>query len=363
MFETALKLLAKIEENGFKAYVVGGFVRDYLLGIESHDIDVCTNAKPKDIRAIFKDACLPREAYGSITVIIKNVRFEITTFRKEYSYINYRKPIDFEYINDLHEDLKRRDFLINTLCIDRYGNVLDILNGKEDLNNREINTVGDSVYKFTQDAFRILRAVRIATTLHFKLSDEVYQAILETKHLLKNISYQRKKEELDKIFTSTYVEYGVQLLLELGLDLELDLPKLKDVSCFDDLVGVWTQLDVLDVYPFTNNERDLILGIKAVLDGGSINSRVLYNYGLYVVSIAANICGIDKKEITAKYQELPIKSKNEIVVNGMDISNYLKRKPDKYLKEIMNDLESKIINCELLNEKDCLLDYIGKTYR
>ena len=195
------------------------------------------------------------------------------------------------------------------------------------------------------------------------MSDDVRQAILETKHLLKNISYQRKKEELDKIFTSTYVEYGVQLLLELGLDSVLELPKLKDVRCFDDLMGVWAQLDVLDIYPFTNNEKDLILGIQAVLEYGSIDSSTLYRYGLYVNSIAAKICGIDKKEVTSKYQELPIKSKSEISVNGKDVSIYLNRKPGKYLREIMNDLESKILNLELVNDKDCLLKYVSETYR
>ena len=151
-------------------------------------------ALPSDIRNIFPNSCLPNEAYGSVTVVIKNIRFEITTFRKEIRYLNNRKPIEFEYINDLMEDLKRRDFRINTICMDQNKKVIDLLNGKQDLDKREVNTVGDSVYKFSEDSLRILRAVRFATILNFSLSKEVKNAILETRHYVRNLSYHRKKE-------------------------------------------------------------------------------------------------------------------------------------------------------------------------
>jgi len=218
MLNTALKLIKTIEEHGYIAYIVGGFVRDQLLGITSNDIDICTSARPSDIRNIFPNSCLPNEAYGSVTVVINNIRFEITTFRKEIRYLNNRKPIEFEYIDDLGEDLKRRDFRINTICMDKDSKIIDLLNGKDDLDKREINTVGDSIYKFSEDALRILRAVRFATNLNFSLSDEIKQAIIETKHYVRNLSYDRKKDELNKIFGSVNVRSGVSLLLELGLD-------------------------------------------------------------------------------------------------------------------------------------------------
>lgn len=362
LFDTALKLLEKIEENGFHAYVVGGFVRDHVMGIESNDIDICTNAKPKDIRDIFKDACLSTEDYGSITVILKNIRFEITTFRKEYSYINHRKPGDFEFINDLHEDLKRRDFLMNTLCIDRYGNILDILNGKADITERVIRTVGDSKQKFSEDAFRILRAVRFATSLQFALSDDVKEAILSTKHLLKKLSYQRKREELDKIFTSVNVKEGVKLLLELGLDNELELFKLSELTNFDDLIGIWAQLEVENLYPFTNNEKELIKNIQRVLKMNNLNHEVLYTYGLYVNSVAANIKGISKKDVTYQYDALPIKSRSDIALNGKEISELLGKRPGGYLRDVFKDLEIKILSFELENDKDVLIQYVKSTY-
>jgi len=364
VLDSALKLLNKIEDRGFKAYIVGGFVRDYLLGINSNDIDICTNAKPKDIRDIFKDKCLPNEEYGSVTVIVKNIRYEITTFRREHSYINDRKPDNFEFIDDLHEDLKRRDFLINTICIDKHGNVLDILNGKKDLNSKIIHAVGNSYDRFTEDAFRILRAVRFATTLKFELSEDIKKSILETKNLLKNISYERKREELDKIFTNSNVLYGVDLLLELGLDDILDIPNLKNVKNFDDLVGVWAQLDVSrSTYRFTTNEKDLINGIKTVLEMDNYDSYTLYKYGLYVNSVAAGIKGLDKKKVTRIYNDLPIHSKSDIMVDGNDILNVLDKKPGKFLRLIMDDIEKKILYSEIDNNREILLKYVFDSYK
>lgn len=362
MLESALKILEKIEENGFQAYIVGGFVRDYVLGIESNDVDICTSARPKDIRSIFKDACLPTDEYGSVTVILKNIRFEITTFRKEQSYSNYRHPDDVEFIDDLEEDLKRRDFLMNTLCMNRDGEVIDLLGGKEDIEKKQIRTVGDSSQKFSEDALRILRAVRFATVLGFTLTDEVKESIFKTKSLLKEISYQRKREELDRIFTSVNVKIGVSLLLELGLDHELELFNLDKVSNFDDLIGVWAQLQVSDLYPFTNNEKDLIENIQKALSLNNLNHRVLYTYGLYVNSIAANIKGISKKDVTYQYNNLPIHSRADIVLNGDEISSILKKNPGAYLKEIFSDLENKILSLELENEKEALTSYIQNTY-
>ena len=125
MLEVALKLIEEITENGYQAYIVGGFVRDYILGIDSNDIDITTNATPKDIKEIFADSCLPSEDYGSVTVMKKGIRFEITTFRKEIGYIDNRRPASIKYIDNLYDDLLRRDFTINTLCMDANGEIID----------------------------------------------------------------------------------------------------------------------------------------------------------------------------------------------------------------------------------------------
>lgn len=358
MLKTALRLIEKIEENGYQAYIVGGFVRDKILGITSNDIDICTNARPSDIRRIFPNSCLPNEDYGSVTVVLKNIRFEITTFRREIKYLNNRKPVEFEYIDSLLDDLKRRDFKINTICMDKDGKIIDLLDGNTDLIKREINTVGDSYLKFSEDSLRILRAIRFATILDFRLSEEVKLAIIKAKKYLKTLSYERKREELNKIFASKHVKYGVKLLLELGLDEELELNNLRNVKCFDDLMGVWAQLDVSEVYPFSKNEKEIINNIKEVLELDVLNPLVLYKYGLYVNSIVADIKGIDKKIVTKKYNELPIKCRSDILLNGKEIMSILGTNPGKYLRNIINNIETEIIVGNLSNTKEDISNYV-----
>ena len=248
MLKQALKIINKLEENGYIAYIVGGFVRDYILGINSTDVDIATTATPKEIMEIFQLNALPKEEYGSITLYIKNDRFEITTFRKEIKYLNNRKPIEFEYINSLLEDLNRRDFTINTLCMDKNGNIIDLLGGKKDIEKKIINTVGDSNYKFSQDSLRILRAIRFATNLNFSLSEEVKSAIINNKSLLRKLSFSRKKQELDKIFSSKNSKYGVDLLLELKLDEDLEIYNLDRINLNNDIIGIWASLTIGNRY-------------------------------------------------------------------------------------------------------------------
>ena len=201
MYKNAREVL-KINDNGYESYIVGGVVRDYILGMKSIDVDICTNATPKEIKNIFKGAVMPSKKYGAVTLIYKKVRYEITTYRKEIKYDDYRRPSKLEYIDDLLEDLKRRDFTINTFCMDSDGNVIDLLNAKEDLDNKIIRTVGNPKQKLKEDVLRILRAIRFATSLNFDISDDVKKAIKKNRALLKKLSYTRKKEELTKIFTS-----------------------------------------------------------------------------------------------------------------------------------------------------------------
>ncbi len=364
MLQEALKLLKKITEHSYDAYIVGGFVRDYILGIKSNDIDINTNATPKQIREIFEDSCLPSEDYGSVTVIYKGIRFEITTFRKEITYINNRKPVEIEYINNLYEDLIRRDFTINTLCMDSKGKIIDMLDGRKDIDNGIVNTVGDATSKFSEDALRILRAVRFATILNFKLSDEVVEGIKKTKELLHNLSYFRKKEELDKIFTSPNYKNGIKLLLELGLDKELEIPNLNKVldSNTSSLIGIWSILNVTDKYPFNKNELELIKNINLAMNLDNTDPMNLYNYGLYVNNVAGEIKREDIKIITEIYAKLPIKGKRDIDIDSQTIMNLLNKTPGKYIRDVYSDLEEKIIKGELINNKVEICKYIQERY-
>ncbi len=177
MLEKALELLNIFYEKGYEAYIVGGFSRDRYIGRDTVDVDICTNATPKDLKNIFKDSMLPKEQYGSVHLMYKKVNFEVTTYRMDLEYLNKRSPSKIMYTDNLIIDLKRRDFTMNTLCIDKDGKVIDLLNAKEDIKNSIIKCVGNSDKRLKEDALRILRAIRFSCELNFVLDDELKQAI------------------------------------------------------------------------------------------------------------------------------------------------------------------------------------------
>ena len=361
MLDIALKLLEEITSCGFQAYIVGGFVRDHILGIDSNDIDINTNATPKEIKDIF-DSCLPNEDYGSVTVIKKGVRFEITTFRKEMNYLDNRRPSQIEYIDDLYQDLLRRDFTINTLCMNKDGEIIDFLGGRSDIDNKIVRTVGKAKIRFEEDSLRILRAIRFATILDFKLDSETREAIISNRELLRNLSYYRKKEELDKIFASSRASDGINLLLDLGLDRYLDLDRLCDVTSTNSLIGVWSVLNVTDKYPFNSNERELIKTINECISLKNTDAMALYKYGLYANSVAAEIKGTNIKKVTEAYNNLVIQSKKDLNITSQDIMSLLNRKPGSYIKDIYMDIEREVLYKRLDNTKENISKYILDNY-
>lgn len=362
MFETALEILKEIENQGFKAYIVGGYPRDQYLNLETVDIDICTSAQPKDLKQIFKDITLPNEQYGSVMLTKNKIRFEITTFRKETKYKDNRHPGKVKYVNDLLDDLNRRDFTINTLCIDSNGKTIDLMHAKEDIDKRLIKTVGSPKLKIKEDSLRILRAIRFATTLNFKLDNELKRYIQKYGSSLKNLSYYRKKEELNKIFSSPNAMIGIKLISELKLDKHLELSNINNIKPTSSIIGFWSQLDVVDIYNFSNNEKQMIKAISELRTKDVLNNENLYHYGLYVSSIVGEINNIDRKQITAKYNQLYIKNRHEIAIKATDICKILNKKPGKFLKTIIDDLEHKLINKELKNNYQILKQYILTTY-
>lgn len=359
MYNIAIKMLNKLNEQGFKAYIVGGYPRDLILNRESFDIDICTSATPKELKDIFKDSMLPKVEYGSVTVIYHKVRFEITTFRKDIKYENNRLPVKIKYISNLLDDLKRRDFTINTLCMDAKGNIIDLLNGRKEIESKTIKMVGNPKYKLKEDSLRILRAIRFATILDFELDNNLKKYIKKYGYLLKNLSYYRKKEELEKIFLSPNIDKGLTLIRELKLDTYLELSNLNNIKITSSIIGIWAQLDVENIYTFNNNEKEFIKQIKELMTKDVLDNHNLYKYGLYVSTIVGEIKDIDKKIINQKYSELPIKHKKDIAISAEEICNVLNKKPGPFLKDILTELENKILDNCLENDKEILIEYLS----
>ncbi len=341
---------------------MGGFVRDYVLKRKSYDVDVCTNATPMQIKEIFKCVKVPFEKYGSVHLTYKKVNFEITTYRIDIVYKNGRSPSQISYTNDLLTDLKRRDFLMNTLCMDSDGNIIDLLGAKKDIENKLIRSIGDPNVRLKEDTLRILRAIRFATELNFKLDDELKKAITSNANLLDNLSYYRKKQELNKIFSSDNAIVGINLIKSLKLESYLGIDLNKNIVKTSDPIGMWLQVKPNSKYQFTNNEKQYMKSILTILKDGNINDMELYKNGVYVCYIAAQILNINTSNIYDRYDKLPIKNKNDIALRPLDMIRLLKIKNKSNLKIIINDVENKIINLKLSNDKQSIINYLIDTY-
>jgi len=352
-------ILKRIENEGYEAYIVGGFVRDKILGRPSYDVDICTNALPMNLKNIFA-INQNSNGYGGFNLKAKKYTIDITTYRKEKKY-NNRRPVEVEYINNLFEDIRRRDFTINTLCMDKNENIIDLLGGMKDLNNHLIKIVGDPDQKFQEDPLRMLRAIRFATILDFDIEKETYESICRNSMLVASLSAERIKEELSKILSSSYVLRGLDLLTKTGIDKAVGL-SYNSVVFTSDILGMWAQIDVENII-FTKTEKDNIAQIKTLLKIGKIGNFELFNYGLYLCLVAGEIMNINHQTVNRRYKNLPIKSMKDIDINGTGIIKMLNIEPGKVVSEIMSDVKCEILNLRLKNRKSEIKKYVCRKWR
>ncbi|GAB4140702.1 MAG: HD domain-containing protein [Patescibacteria group bacterium] len=210
---TALEML---EKNNFESFLVGGCVRDLLLKKTPKDWDITTNALPEEIQKIFPNSFYEND-FGTVGVIIEKQILEITTYRVDGEYIDNRHPKKISFTRRLEEDLERRDFSINAIAMNKDGKIFDPFNGQIDLKNKIIRTIGNPDDRFSEDALRLLRAVRFAVSLDFKIDEKVRISILRNAPKLGSISAERIRDEFSKILISNFPANGIYLLDELNL--------------------------------------------------------------------------------------------------------------------------------------------------
>jgi len=224
--EISKKVLSVLIDHGHQAYLVGGFVRDFLLEIDSSDIDITTSATPEETMALFLKTRGTGLKYGTVTVFMEDVAFEVTTFRSDGVYANHRHPENVAFSNDLALDLARRDFTINALAMDINGNIIDHFDGLSDLKKGIIRAIGNPLERFQEDALRILRTFRFVSKCNFDIDSETFTSITNIHPLLRNISNERIIQEFTKIASYPYHQKAFRLLAETSV---LDsIPELKN---------------------------------------------------------------------------------------------------------------------------------------
>lgn len=200
------KIINTLEQNGYEAYIVGGCVRDILLGKTPYDYDITTNALPQDVKAIFGRTVDTGIKHGTVTVIEDGFTCEVTTYRTETQYSDARHPDGVVFVKSLKDDLARRDFTVNAICFNKRTGTVDLFGGTQDMKNKILRAVGNPEKRFNEDALRILRLFRFACALNFEIENETFEAAIKCAPLLSHVSAERIAAELIKSFCSEHPE-------------------------------------------------------------------------------------------------------------------------------------------------------------
>ncbi len=380
--------------NGYEAYIVGGCVRDSIVGIKPNDYDITTNAKPEDTIRIFKNYRVIETGikHGTITLIKNKNEYEITTYRIDGTYNDNRRPESVEFTSDIVQDLKRRDFTINSIAYNHKVGIVDAFNGIEDINKKIVRTVGDADERFKEDGLRIIRAVRFSSKLNFEIDNKTLESIYKNIKLIKNISSERIQEELNKILLSDYPE-KIYILYDANLfDIfkiknvkmnKNDLIKLKSskkdlvirLSIFIYILGdINESKKILDLLRYSNKIKSQCITILDNLDNKIIDDKVsikIYlkeigheslNYLLYVKKVLD--IEFEKKyydKINNLIKEIDLNkecySLKELALNGRDL-NALGYK-GKEIGEKLNFLLYNVIENPNINNKTDLINIIN----
>ena len=219
-----------LKSNGFEAFLIGGSVRDYIMGLPIGDIDITTNATPQQVKSVFCDFRVIETGikHGTVTVLIDNEPLEITTYRSEGTYSDNRHPDSVSFSQSLSDDVIRRDFTMNAIAFDFSDGFCDLVNGVNDIENKVIRCIGDAETRFREDALRILRALRFSSVLGFTIEENTKKAIHQCKDLLKNISAERIREEFTKLICG---KNAYNVLMEFSDVVSVFIPEIK--PCID----------------------------------------------------------------------------------------------------------------------------------
>lgn len=240
--------IEKISKNGFEAYIVGGCVRDSLLGKTPKDYDITTSASPQEVEKIFSDCRVIETGikHGTVTVLINSMPLEITTFRIDSEYVDNRHPESVTFTKSLREDTARRDFTMNAIAYNNFTGICDFYGGETDIKNKIVRCVGNPDLRFNEDALRIMRAIRFSSVLGFEIEENTRSSIFKNKELLKNISSERIAAELVKLLCGKNAK---KVLCEYIDILGVVMPELLPMKDFDQrnahhIYDIWTHTAV-----------------------------------------------------------------------------------------------------------------------
>ncbi|MFS0657243.1 CCA tRNA nucleotidyltransferase [Niallia alba] len=396
-FKEALPIIKKIEEAGYEAYFVGGAVRDHLLNIQINDIDIASSATPEEIKAIFPHTIDVGIAHGTVMVIWNQDTYEITTFRTESTYLDYRRPEQVFFVRELKEDLKRRDFTINAMAMDKNGQIIDYFNGEDALKKKEIKTVGNPNERFQEDALRMMRGIRFVSTLGFQVEKETLKGIVDNQQLLLKIAVERITAEFEKLLQGRWCSDALEIMIETKLYrflpmlesaekaisqlaklhlTKLELPEkwavlllcmgVKDKQQIELFLRAW-KLSIKQI----KTVQKIIYWILQREQMPTWSRQALYFATLSIAVSAEKIYQLlwnqeirsDISSLEEQYRKLPIKSKEELAISGNDLLGWTEKRPGPWIKDVLSLVESKVVEQKLPNDKQLIKEWLQRCHQ
>ncbi|PKR85885.1 CCA tRNA nucleotidyltransferase [Heyndrickxia camelliae] len=386
-FLQAIPILKRIEKYGFEAYFVGGSIRDLLLKRTISDVDIATSATPEEIKNIFNRTVDIGIEHGTVLVLYQDKKYEVTTFRSESQYKDHRHPDKVSFIRSLKMDLERRDFTMNAIAMDQFGNLKDPFDGKQDIEKKIIRTVGAAESRFREDALRMMRAVRFVSQLEFSIDQNTRNALTQHAHLLNFIAVERITNEFVKLLSGTAKTSAISILLDTNLVEFMPNPidtKISLTKCSDFQIDILTEnqmwliilyfqsgepVDYLKKWRLPNHKIKYLTTCLRFLKGRELkewSELTLYPLNLEMaIDIETVYRTLQKQsitkvydDITNKYNSLVIKSREELQVTGKDLIYWLNRPAGPWIKNALKDIEEAVLLKKIENSKDAIKGWI-----
>ena len=392
LFVSALPVLQTLKEAGHEAVFVGGSVRDLVLGKEISDVDIATSATPEEVKSLFSHTVDVGIEHGTVLVLHHHDSYEVTTFRTEGTYQDFRHPDSVTFVRSLEEDLMRRDFTINALAVNDREEIVDYFNGIEDLERGIICCVGNPMERFNEDALRMMRAVRFAGQLGFSIESDTFNAVRTLKANLERVAVERMKVEFEKMILSphrtlafkAFVESELyqacpdfkeakETLLKVG---EFPLDKLTITQAWI-LFVYYERLSIPQLRKVLKNWKSSNDQISTVLTGyRTLLARLEKEWDAFLayecpedlaVEVEQLLAGIGRVEELEKlktvYQQLPIRSMKDIQIDGFGVKEALGlEKMGPIIGEVLQALQTEILSGRLANENTEIVSWIRNNF-
>ena len=392
LFVSALPVLQTLKEAGHEAVFVGGSVRDLVLGKEISDVDIATSATPEEVKSLFSHTVDVGIEHGTVLVLHHHDSYEVTTFRTEGTYQDFRHPDSVTFVRSLEEDLMRRDFTINALAVNDKEEIVDYFGGIEDLEREIIRCVGNPMERFNEDALRMMRAVRFAGQLGFSIESDTFNAIRTLKANLERVAVERMKVEFEKMILSphralafkAFVESELyhsspdfkeakETLLKLG---EFPLEKMTITQAWI-LFAYYERLSIPQLRKVLKNWKSSNDQISTILRGyQTLIARLEKEWDAFLAYECPEVLAIEVEqllpgighseqlvELEEVYRQLPIRSMKDIQIDGFGVKEALGlEKMGPIIGEVLQALQTEILSGRLANENTEIVSWIRNSF-